>query len=59
VGGADMATNKIESVKPKCAMMGCNRQVNRALAIALGTVVDLCTEHYAEEKNNLDIKKPA
>ena len=54
-----MATNKIESVKPKCAMMGCNRQVNRALAIAPGTVVDLFTEHYAEEKNNLDIKKAA
>ena len=54
-----MATNKIESVKPKCAMMGCNRPVYRTLAIAPGTVVDLCAEHYAEEKNNLDIKKAA
>ena len=54
-----MATNKIESVKPKCAMMGCNRPVYRALAIAPGTVVNLRAEHYAEEKNNLDIKKAA
>ena len=54
-----MATNKTESVKPKCAMMGCNRLVYRALAIAPGTVVDLCAKHYAEEKNNLDIKKAA
>ena len=56
-----MATNKTENVRPKCAMMGCNCQVNRALATSLGTVVNLCAGHYAEEKNNeeknnLDIK---
>lgn len=59
-----MDTNNIVSVKPgsaktKCAMMGCSRPIYRALAIAPGTVVDLCAEHYAEEKNNLEIKTVA
>ena len=38
---------------------GVCRPIYRALAIAPGTVVDLCAEHYAEEKNDLEIKTAA
>jgi hypothetical protein len=38
---------------------GVCRPIYRALAIAPGTVVDLCSEHYAEEKNDLEIKTAA
>ena len=47
------------TVKTKCAMIGCNSPVYRALAIAPGTVVELCAEHYAEEKSDLEIKEAA
>ncbi len=47
------------SAKSRCAMMGCKRPVYRALAIAPATVVDLCAEHFAEEKGDLDDKKAA
>lgn len=46
-------------VKSRCAMIGCKRPIYRALAIAPGTVVDLCAEHFAEEKGNLDEQNPA
>ena len=46
-------------VKSKCAMIGCNRPVFGALAIAPATVVELCAEHFAEEKGDLDDKKAA
>ncbi len=49
----------METVNNKCAMMGCKRLTYLALAIAPGTVVELCAEHYAEEKNDLEIKKAA
>jgi hypothetical protein len=47
----------LERVKSKCAMIGCSRQVYRALAIAPGTVVELCAEHYAEEQADLEVSK--
>ena len=43
----------------KCAMVGCKRPVFRSLAIAPGTVVELCAEHFAEEKGDLDDHKAA
>ena len=45
--------------KNRCAMIGCSREVYRALAIAPGTVVELCAEHYSEEQRNLEIQKAA
>ena len=47
------------SVKHKCAMIGCKRPVFQALVIAPGTLVELCAEHFAEEKRDLDDKKAA
>lgn len=47
----------MERVKSKCAMIGCSRQVYRALAIAPGTVVELCAEHYSEELADLELDK--
>tara|TARA_B100001964_G_C13864199_1_gene435789 strand:+ start:261 stop:410 length:150 start_codon:yes stop_codon:yes gene_type:complete len=47
------------TVKTRCGMIGCNRPVYRALAIAPGTVVELCAEHYVEEKSDLEIKEAA
>ena len=38
-------------------MIGCSRQVYRALAIAPGTAVDLRAEHYAEEQADLELSK--
>ena len=49
----------MENLKNKCAMIGCSQKVYRALAIAPGTVVELCAEHYAEEKSALEIKTAA
>ncbi|MCI0811941.1 MAG: hypothetical protein J4N69_09275 [Chloroflexi bacterium] len=49
----------MSSVKTKCAMIGCGRQTYRALAIAPGTVVELCAKHYAEEQSDLKSKKAA
>ncbi len=46
-------------LKTKCAMIGCKRPVYRALAIAPGTVIELCAEHYAKEREDLENKKPA
>ena len=40
-------------------MIGCKRPFYRALAIAPGTVVELCAEHFAEEKAALDAQKAA
>jgi len=40
-------------------MIGCKRPVYRALPIAPGTVVELCSEHYAEEQADLESKKAA
>ncbi len=45
------------SVKSRCAMIGCKHPVYRALAIAPGTVVELCAEHFAEERGDLDAQK--
>ncbi len=45
------------SMKNECAMIGCSRQVYRALAIAPGTVVELCAEHYAAEQAELELNK--
>ena len=53
-GGADLV-----NVKSKCAMIGCKRPVYQSLAIAPATVVDLCAEHFAEEKGDLDAQKAA
>ncbi len=47
------------SENTKCAMVGCKRPVFRSLAIAPGTVVELCAEHFAEEKGDLDDHKAA
>ena len=47
------------NTKNKCAMIGCNRKVYRALAIAPGTVVELCAEHYSEEQSDLESQKAA
>ena len=47
----------MERVKSKRAMIGCSRQVYRALAIAPGTVVELCAEHYAKEQSDLELSK--
>ncbi|MCH8297279.1 MAG: hypothetical protein IH873_04370 [Chloroflexi bacterium] len=44
-------------VKSRCAMIGCNRPIYRALAIAPATVIELCAEHFAEEKGALDAQK--
>ena len=44
------------NVKSKCAMIGCKRPMFRVLSIAPATVVDLCAEHFAEEKGNSDEK---
>jgi hypothetical protein len=40
-------------------MIGFSRQVYRALAIAPGTVVELCAEHYSEEQAALEQNKAA
>ena len=47
------------SEKSRCAMIGCKRPFYRALAIAPGTVVELCAEHFAAEKGDLDAQKTA
>jgi len=47
------------SVKNRCAMIGYNRPVFQALVIAPGTLVELCPEHFAEKKGDLDNKKAA
>jgi len=47
------------SLKNRCAMIGCKRPVFRALAIAPGTVVELCNEHYTQESNDLERQKAA
>lgn len=44
------------NVKSKCAMIGCKRPMFRVLSIAPATVVELCAEHFAEEKGNSDEK---
>ena len=49
----------MERVKSRCAMIGCNRKVYRALAIAPGTVVELCAEHYSQEQADLELNKAA
>ncbi len=49
----------METKKNKCAMIGCNRKVYRALAIAPATVVELCAEHYSEEQSDLERQKAA
>ena len=33
----------------KCAMFGCREPYYQTLAIAPGTVVDLCSKHFVEE----------
>ena len=38
-------------------MIGCSRQVYRALVIAPGTLVELCAEHYSEEQADLELSK--
>ena len=47
------------NVKSRCAMIGCKRPVYQSLAIGPGTVVELCAEHFAEEKGDLDERKAA
>ena len=49
----------MDDVKSKCAMFGCKRPVYQALAIAPATVVELCAEHFAEEKGKLDAQNVA
>ena len=51
IGGADLV-----NVESKCAMIGCKRPVYQSLAIGPATVVELCAEHFAEEKGNADEK---
>ena len=36
-------------VTQKCAMFGCHQQYYQTLAIAPGTVVNLCFKHFVEE----------
>ena len=36
-------------VAQKCGMFGCHEQYYQALAIAPGTVVNLCLKHFVEE----------
>ncbi len=36
-------------VAQKCGMFGCHEQYYQALAIAPGTVVNLCLTHFVEE----------
>ncbi len=45
--------------KNKCAMIGCKRPVYQSLAIGPATVVELCAEHFAKEKSDLDEQKAA
>jgi len=40
-------------------MIGCNRPVYRALAIAPATVVELCAERYSEEQKALELESAA
>lgn len=47
------------NVKNRCAMIGCKRPVYRSLAIAPGTVVELCSEHFEKEKSDLESQKAA
>ena len=47
------------NVKSKCAMIGCKRPVYQSLAIGPATVVELCAEHFAKEKSDLDDHKAA
>lgn len=47
------------SAKSRCAMIGCKRPVYQSLAIGPGTVVELCAEHFAEERRSLDDQKAA
>ena len=47
------------NVKNRCAMIGCRRPVYRSLAIAPGTVVELCAEHFEKEKSDLEAQKAA
>ncbi len=53
-GGADLV-----NVESKCAMIGCKRPVYQSLAIGPATVVELCAEHFAKEKSDLDDQKTA
>ena len=46
-------------VNSKCAMIGCKRPVYQSLAIGPGTVIDLCAEHFAEEKGDPETQKAA
>ena len=48
-GGVDLSNEN-----SKCAMIGCKSPVYRTLAIAPATVVELCAEHFKEEKGDLD-----
>ncbi len=45
------------TVQSKCAMIGCKRPRFRALAIAPGTVVELCAVHFAQEQGDLEKQK--
>ena len=45
--------------KNKCAMIGCYRPIYQSLAIGPATVVELCAEHFAKEKRDLDEQKAA
>ncbi|MDA1128392.1 MAG: hypothetical protein O2913_06820 [Chloroflexi bacterium] len=45
--------------KNSCAMIGCKRPVYKSLAIGPATVVELCAEHFAQEKSDLDDHKAA
>ena len=40
-------------------MIGCKRPVSQSLAIGPGTVVELCAEHFINEKRDLDEQKAA
>ena len=37
------------TVQRKCSMIGCSLPAFRSLAIAPGTVVELCSKHFEEE----------
>ncbi len=54
LGGA-----RLNNLKNRCSMIGCKRPVYQSLAIGPATVVELCAEHYAQEKNDLDKQKAA
>ena len=45
----DTEVDPMTTVQRKCSMIGCSLPAYRSLAIAPGTVVELCSQHFEEE----------